>query len=471
MNCNDVKERLVDFLYEDMPTDVRAAFEEHLRGCPACKTNVASYRRTLANTRAALAGSLAQEPPVRIRKAVMEAATAAASRKASPAGAFAGKQTTLGFFARLWRAPWLLPAVGAASVATVVFLVRVLKNPEVLPGQRPQSNQELTEWPTAASSPIAAPAQGPEKTAPAAADDTEAKAASPAQPRDGNSGGKLHGEVRGKLALPKAQALARGPLRASDLGGFAPSSSGAVRADKQSPPEPAHAKKKLDRDALSGDGEGFREMVKPGFAEPPPPRPLPGTGAEASGKPSRHEDTKLGRARALHVDDLREEARPHERERPPAPTALAPATPASAESEAPQPNPSRARRSGPAAAAPAAPSPVASAKPGPAKNVEAAPSAADRALDEEGSDGSLAKRQTGPSLADSLRRADRLFADQSWSAAADAYRDLLRRFPAHKDAGKWRARMDQSLVAQRAARQPPPAKASRTIDDAKGSRQ
>jgi hypothetical protein len=53
----------------------------------------------------------------------------------------------------------------------------------------------------------------------------------------------------------------------------------------------------------------------------------------------------------------------------------------------------------------------------------------------------------GPSFDESVRRADRLFASQEWNAAAEAYRDLLRRFPSHKDAGKWRERMNQSLVA------------------------
>lgn len=52
-----------------------------------------------------------------------------------------------------------------------------------------------------------------------------------------------------------------------------------------------------------------------------------------------------------------------------------------------------------------------------------------------------------PTLEESVKKADRLFASQDWNAAVAAYRDLLRRFPSHKDAPKWRARMNESNVA------------------------
>jgi hypothetical protein len=56
-------------------------------------------------------------------------------------------------------------------------------------------------------------------------------------------------------------------------------------------------------------------------------------------------------------------------------------------------------------------------------------------------------RKVSLSLDDSVRKADRLFASQDWNAAADAYRDLLRRFPSHKDVPKWWDRMNASTVA------------------------
>jgi hypothetical protein len=61
-----------------------------------------------------------------------------------------------------------------------------------------------------------------------------------------------------------------------------------------------------------------------------------------------------------------------------------------------------------------------------------------------------ADKKSGASLDESVRKADRLFAAQSWSAAADAYRELLRRFPTHKDGTKWRDRINQAVLAEQA---------------------
>jgi TolA-binding protein len=53
----------------------------------------------------------------------------------------------------------------------------------------------------------------------------------------------------------------------------------------------------------------------------------------------------------------------------------------------------------------------------------------------------------GLSLDESIRKAERLYASQDWNAAAAAYRDLINRFPGHKDAPRWRDRMNESNVA------------------------
>jgi hypothetical protein len=107
------------------------------------------------------------------------------------------------------------------------------------------------------------------------------------------------------------------------------------------------------------------------------------------------------------------------------------------------------------AAAPAAPPATVSPKPASVtrRSAEKAAEASPQAAYEDDSDKRLAKGHgTVPSLDESVRKADRLFTEQSWDAAAEAYRDLLRRYPAHKDAAKWRSRMDQSLVAERERR-------------------
>ena len=64
-----------------------------------------------------------------------------------------------------------------------------------------------------------------------------------------------------------------------------------------------------------------------------------------------------------------------------------------------------------------------------------------------------------PSLDESVRKAERLFASQDWNAAAAAYRDLLRRFPSHKDAPKWRERLNASVLAEQERHKPPLLKA------------
>ena len=59
--------------------------------------------------------------------------------------------------------------------------------------------------------------------------------------------------------------------------------------------------------------------------------------------------------------------------------------------------------------------------------------------------------QPAPSLDESVRKAERLYASQDWNAAAAAYRELLNRFPGHKDAPRWRDRMNESNAAYQRA--------------------
>jgi hypothetical protein len=287
------------------------------------------------------------------RTSVAEAAPAAHTKHARPADED-------GFFTRLFRSPWFLPAFGAASVATVVFLVRVLKNPEVLPGQQPHAIEEgNVETPKPALPPVPVDKAIAAKPESEASGKGSAAASSPA--KNAAALGMLAGKDRG--AVSKAKRKAHGELgRDTDegLSGLRPSSPGQA--------------KDSDR-----------------FAEPPPPRPVP------------------------------------------------PAAP---------PEPSLAASGHPAAASEAAPS----ARPASAAAERRAMKKADSLLDEgpTAAKASVANekaaREVGSALDDSLRKADRLFASQDWNAAANAYGDLLRRFPSHKDVPKWRDRMNTSTV-------------------------
>lgn len=460
MNCSSVKERLVDFLYEELPADARAVFEDHLRACPQCKAEVASYRATLGSARSALSGTLAQDPPARVHNAVMEAAKVAARRAATP------KKSELGFFARLWRTPWLMPAFGAASVATVVLLVRVLKNPEVIPGQRATSIGEMTEpTPTRASAP--APEEktaegvspdrakaGPEKSARMLADEPYGGKPGVEISKDAPRGGRRARELRS----------AEGPV-----GGLGLDRDAFGRSDKASASAGVHKKADRAGDALLLEEAGQRRPAAPSrFAEPPPAphdekaddrvaeqrRPQlketgqPGGAASALGDATEDSFSNAQAARAKRAGAPAPEpapAKPASHAPAMAVRPLPVAAPAPAASPAPPPRPSAERRAEGAAEAEASYAPAA-------------------VMQDESSDHKKGKTQPASPLSEATRRADRLFADGNWSAAAEAYRELLRRFPGHSEAGKWRSRMDQAVLAGReideAAKRPAKAKAA-----------
>ena len=263
MNCAQVKEQLVDFLYDEMSAEARAAFTEHLRGCPGCSAEVASHQKVLAHARAALAGPLAEEPPVRIRAAVLEAAKAAASTLCPRRAA--RRHDEPGLFARLLRVPWLLPAFGAVSVATAVFLVRVLKNPEVIPGQRPQL---IDERAPVAGETVQRP--GPSVAAPEPAE-AQAKAdqeVSPAQDVRAARKAKAHGgKVAGKAEAPASEVMPRNRQSRDDLlfeterRGSAASAGKPSRFAEPPPPRPAQPARKKDIDDLLGS-VGSRRMAE-----------------------------------------------------------------------------------------------------------------------------------------------------------------------------------------------------------------
>jgi hypothetical protein len=498
MDCSGVKEHLVDFLYEELPREARVAFTEHVRGCSVCKAEVASYRQTLGNARAALSGPLATEPPARVHDAIMRAATAAATKMAERAPTSREDRradaSEPGFFAKLLRTPWLFPAFGAVSVATVVFLVRVLKNPEVIPGQRATSIEEQAvpaEMPaTAPTKEIPAgakPAGEPEPPLPAPAEKTATRA--------GKVGGAKAGAPLTPNApvTPKRKALHDDPLAGL---GFGDGVREDVARKSAAPPIlPNEEKKHRGRDEASPGGSGAGLARR--FAEPPPPRQAasgsvttgelqprakkglagPAEAAKDEGRPrsqakaSRGMDDLLGDfarpksapppteqtavpqrvAETAKADTTEPESAPPAAA--PSPVAAAPLPASHAASNQAAESERRARSFAPPPAPSAAPAsppkPSAQARRAPAEGADKTAEGTPRAED---ADAKMAKGESGPSIEDSIHKADRLFASHNWSAAAEAYRDLLRRYPAHREAPKWRARVDQALVAERETR-------------------
>jgi anti-sigma factor RsiW len=52
MTCNELLERLVDFLGGELVAEHKETVEVHIKGCPKCESYVATYRRTVTITRA-----------------------------------------------------------------------------------------------------------------------------------------------------------------------------------------------------------------------------------------------------------------------------------------------------------------------------------------------------------------------------------------------------------------------------------
>jgi len=423
MNCAQVKERLIDFLYDEMPAEARDELKKHLNTCADCRVTIAAYERTLGSARAALGGPLAQEPPARVHLAIMAAAQAAV--KAAPARAKARPaDDEPGFLARLWRAPWLLPAFGAASVATAVFLVRVLKNPEVIPGQNLHSIEERS-----LATPESLPPPEPTHARQLAA---AAEAEVPAKPEG------TFDETRGSGSARSARRRA-------------------LKEDQPQAERPSPVLIKMKKKGSGGPLDSLRlgdgpasEADSSRFAEPPPPRaiakasksvddPLAGI-LEKEDTPHHAQPLAApagAKAAPISVDDLDDVTE----------MAAAPAKKAPTAARAVQP-----MREYPAASAAGAPSPSATPPASPHEEMNQAEAASE--VSAEADNGVAAKDsktkgsdKAGPSLDESVRKAERLYASEDWAAAAQAYRDLLRRFPGHKDAPKWRDRMNESNAA------------------------
>ena len=76
MTCRELADFLMDYLNEDLPDDVRAAFDRHLALCPNCRTYLANYEDTIKLGKAAFADGDAAVPasvPEQLVKAILDA--------------------------------------------------------------------------------------------------------------------------------------------------------------------------------------------------------------------------------------------------------------------------------------------------------------------------------------------------------------------------------------------------------------
>jgi anti-sigma factor RsiW len=182
MKCEEVADRLLELLYEELSPDESRRVEGHLEGCPGCRRKLEGYRRAQGFARALPELS---PPPARFAALLAEAQAAVAAPVLAPVATpikvpvEAPVAKGPSFWERL-RFLFSPPALAAASVALVVGASFVLFNNETAP-----SATKAAEAPSAPA--LAA---------------NDPVAASPA-PRGGQEGDVLQNQVAASLpALP-----------------------------------------------------------------------------------------------------------------------------------------------------------------------------------------------------------------------------------------------------------------------------
>ena len=455
MKCSEVSSLLVDFLYGEMPAEQRREFLAHVDDCASCSAEVKAMSSTLGHARAALRGPLAEEPPPGVRARVLAAAQAAATARATEVAKprVARPPEPEGFFARLWKTPWLVPALGAAGVATAVFLIKVIKNPQVLPEQKPAVTEALA--------PPAAEPQRLQQSQPQPETQPELLAAPAATPPG--------------LAMKPTTRTERDSQSESKRAATA----GKLRAAPPARDDLMKSRRQISDDPLSGIAWEARPRTQVGEA----------TAAKGGGRasaPSRGAADAIARrelAPAMGAD--KDEARLDEPLRPLPQARKAPVAEGAGSSDRWAQPPLPRAAEAPAAAAPApvaAAAPVA-AKPAQAEKAEAAADLEDRVgsrIAEEpprsappakvqvpvraapggpaGQAGAPADKKKADekrgtvSFEERVRKAEKLFAEKKWGEAAEAFRALLAQAPSNPAAKTWRERVAAAESAQEQGR-------------------
>ena len=405
---------------------LRREFLAHVEGCASCSAEVKAMSSTLGHARAALRGPLAQDPPARVRARVLEAAQAVLAAKASDSAKprTARAPEPEGFFARLWKKPWLVPALGAAGVATVVLLVRVIKNPQVIPDQKPAVTEALTQPPAeplglhqaqprpeTESKPLAklAPKQT-QPNEPAAEFDHNRDA----EPKHAASAGRPHLATRARdNPVTAGRKLARSADELSGVGGEAPVLTPLGQATVGKGGGAASPPYRKDEERLGAVAKVGPGTVAAGadstnrWAEPPPPRaaaaPVASAAAPAAAQPPPAKKAKtvanLGEMQQSAADEGISRSAGREK-------AQAPMRPPRVEHAAQAETPA---------------------------------------------DKKAANKET-LSFEERVRKAEKLFAEKKWAEAAAAFRALLAQAPSNPAAKTWRERVAAAELAQEQGR-------------------
>jgi anti-sigma factor RsiW len=448
MTCAEASDRILDRVYGELAESERAAFEAHLAACDGCRGELETMERTRRTARLALDGPLSEPAPERVRREVLAAAELAVRQRGMvPAAAAAGVSSVLrsggpkgrasqadptgGWWGWL-RRPWVLPAFATVSLLAIFFIAR----PAIIDGPKQVLEAPLDRAAPAAT-PASAPVPAPEPLlavppgAPAATGELKGAGglgqldedkSDQAPPADGRARAGLADRVRGDddLARPARSRRSAERLQAERSLARAPAPRAPAAANRYAQPPPQAkpgqprmvVRPALDEERVDELPKAEQQAPIAAAAEPPPPPPA----ARAEADSARFQLESRAKKMA-----------------PRAGADLALGFEAEGKSAGAGAG-ARARQAGPpappAAAAPAAPA----AMPAEAEAVaSAAAPAKERA----------ASLEPLPVI---LERADRAFTEGRWQVAADAYRDLLRRFASDARAREWTRRRDVSLA-------------------------
>jgi anti-sigma factor RsiW len=433
ITCQDVSARMMELLYGELPGDDRAALEAHLAGCASCAAELATFQSTRAAARRALD---TDEPPARAHRAILRAAAAAVAAK-QPKPIEARVAAPQPSFWERWRLRWTLPTFATlGAVAVVVLASKVFLEPDKTVELGRRALQSAPAEAPAAPSVVAEPQETGKQAA--ARQDEQAKEAQPApvekkrkdevpeQPQPSVANNAPARSLAAPTTTPRRRAAPEGfgALGGLTKGGGA-ASAGRAKA-------PASDGVSFD-DELAAPSLTRPKPAKREFAPPPPPLAEPARPSTPTANQVRERDTE---SEALEESEA--PARGSVGHAAGAGAAPPPAHAKAKKVEMPLDMDSLER----GRAAASAPAPAAA--PVRPQGPPAAPAAAvaDKA------DAKSEIRAESKPVADSpVARADRLFAQGQWAAAARAYRDLLHRDPNNGDAARWRQRLAASEEA------------------------
>lgn len=387
--CEDVTDRLMELLYDELPAAERAPLEAHIAGCARCQAEVASFQKT----RAAARSVLAAPPPAGARQRLIAAAMAnsAAKTATTPPAPVSALADGGGFWAWL-RQRWALPTLATMGVMAVFLLAsRLFLNPE----KTYRRGQEIAA--PAAEAPAPAPPRPPEAAR------EPGQAAAPATNAAPVARRRVAAPVRPGKATPR-QIEALKDKRDALEGQLKFKSGDEAHFDEQHAAPPAGAAKPeappiadllggqpVDNSLSGVEGIGSRAPIRGG-----------GGLANQRGASAGTAAPRVQKAQPFPAAGANEGAREEESR------------------AAPRPSMRKMAADQPAPAAPAAP---------PAPSAPAAQSAP-------------AEKKAASGGQETLpQRADRLFREHRWPEAAAAYEQLLRQFPQSPAVTEWRQRL------------------------------